>query len=175
MAAAIVLVVSIFAFGQATPPPCFGPPVDAEISDPFRPPGCTWCPGNRGQEYATVAGDVARSVATGTVSFAGLVAGTRYVVVDIGHGYRVTYGGLASTALSPGDVVVVGSRIGVVRGRLHFGVRKGSVYLDPARFIGEPTGRIRLVPLHGPTRASTAPGWSCTAPETVRHRARSMR
>src|SRR5262245_2865597 len=63
------------------PSPCLNAPVRAPVIDPFRTPGCRWCAGNRGIEYGTTPGTLVRASAAGTVTFAGVVAGTRYVVV----------------------------------------------------------------------------------------------
>ena len=38
------------------PGPVYRPPVDGPIIDHFRPPACSWCPGNRGIDYAVAAG-----------------------------------------------------------------------------------------------------------------------
>ena len=64
------------------------PPVDAPVVDPFRPPTSPYGPGNRGIDYATVPGTVVRTIAPGTVTFAGVVAGTRYVTVTHADGLR---------------------------------------------------------------------------------------
>jgi hypothetical protein len=134
---------------------CWRPPVDAVVRDPFRLPACTWCPGNRGIEYATAPGDPVRAVAAGTVSFAGTVAGVRYVVVRLPDGRRVTYGRLAGgePSLRAGDVVVSGQLVGRAGddGFL-LGVRAPApddTYLDPSPWIGEPSWPARLVPLDG--------------------------
>ena len=67
-----------------------------------------------------------------------------------------TYGGLASSSLGTGDVIAAGSVVGVTEGHLHFGLREGEVYLDPAPFLGRLVGRPRLVPDDG-TAARAAP------------------
>ena len=45
-------------------------PVDAPVTDPFRPPPEPWSPGNRGIEYATVPGTPVRAIGPGAVVFA---------------------------------------------------------------------------------------------------------
>ncbi|MFP5489044.1 MAG: hypothetical protein ACLGHQ_12150, partial [Acidimicrobiia bacterium] len=54
---------------------CWYPPVEANVRDPFRDPGCPWCPGNRGIEFATRPGQPGTAVAAGRGSFVGTVAG----------------------------------------------------------------------------------------------------
>lgn len=150
--AATVALSAVPAVAEAAP--CWQPPVVAPVIDPFRPPACRWCPGNRGIEYSTRPGTSVRAVAAGTVSFAGSVAGTRYVVVVHADGWRATYGDLARTEVGTGDVVVARSVVGVAGSRLHFGVRDGSQYLDPTPYLGAWAYRVRLVPLDGSPPAS---------------------
>jgi murein DD-endopeptidase MepM/ murein hydrolase activator NlpD len=142
--------------GVADAGACWPPPVDAPITDLFRPPTCTWCPGNRGIEYGTSRGAPVRAVATGRVSYAGSIAGTVYVVIRHGDGRRVTYGNLLGESFDVGDLVVRGQIIGRAGGRLHLGVRDGERYVDPARFIGRLVSRARLVPVDG-SRPNPAP------------------
>jgi murein DD-endopeptidase MepM/ murein hydrolase activator NlpD len=152
---------------------CWLPPVDAPVADPFRPPPCQWCPGNRGIEYATAVGEAVRAVATGVVTFAGTVAGTWYLVVRLGDGRRVTYGGLEPGAHEPGDLVVAGSIVGRAAGHLHFGLRAAPVpgdaeagerYVDPGPMLGALVGRPRLVPTDGtPARPAPPPRLRCSA------------
>ena len=119
-------------------PACLLAPVTAEVADPFREPGCKWCPGNRGLTYDVPVGTVVRAAAAGTVTFSGDVAGTRYVVVEHATGgLRATYGGLSSTTLADvGDVVAPGEVVGRSGDGLHFGLRRGDTYVDPAPLLG---------------------------------------
>lgn len=142
--------------GTALGETCWLPPVDAPVVDPFRPPACTWCAGNRGLEYGTPSGTIVRAVAAGEVTFSGTVAGERYVVVRHADGRRATYGGLESSSLRTGDAVVAGVSVGLTAGHLHFGLRDGDTYVDPAPFLGRLVGRPRLVPDDG-TAARPAP------------------
>ena len=136
---------------------CWSPPVGAEVVDQFRPPQCRWCPGNRGIEYGTSPGDTVRAVATGTVVFSGVVAGTGYLVVRHGDGRRVTYGNLSERRFGEGDPVVAGVVVGRTAGRFHLGLRDGERYLDPAPFIGRLVGVVRLVPVDGGEPAPAPP------------------
>lgn len=155
-AIAVLLAVSAPAAAVAGPP-CWPPPVDAPIVDHFRAPACPWCPGNRGVTYAVASGTAVRAVAAGVITFAGSVAGTGYVVLQHADGRRATYGGVAGTGFRVGQPVAAGSIVGwVERGELHFGLRRGEEYLDPAPFIGRLVDRPRLVPTDG-TAARPAP------------------
>lgn len=146
---------------------CLLVPVDAPVVDPFRPPSCTWCPGNRGLEYATRPGSAVRAPLAGRVSFAGVVAGTRYVVVERlldGQRVRVTLGGLTDSELRTGDPVALGQVVGAAGTTFHLGLRVGDTYLDPAPWLAAPTRRARLVPLDGRRRLPVgAPTLSCPA------------
>ena len=131
------------------PGACYPPPVVGPITDPFRAPACAQCAGNRGLEYATHVGQRVTAVAPGVVSFSGLVAGTRYVVVLQPDGRRATYGRLASTAVALGAAVTAGSVVGTASTGLFFGFREGDVYVDPAPLLGRWRFRPRLLPSDG--------------------------
>ena len=152
VAAVLSQVVAGAVVAAEPPSPCLVAPVHAPVLDPFRQPACTWCPGNRGLEYGTAPGTVARAAGSGRVSFAGVVAGTRYVVVEHPSGLRTTYGRLASISVVSGTSVTAGTPVGVTAGRLFFGVRRGDVYLDPAGYLLQLVRRARLVPTNGGPR-----------------------
>lgn len=124
-------------------------PVDAPVRDPFRAPACTWCPGNRGLEYATSPGQSVVAAAAGRVAFVGLVAGVRWVVVDHPDGLRTSYGHLDVATVETGERVVAGQTLGTSSDRVHFGVRRGDTYLDPALLLGGGAFVPRLVPTDG--------------------------
>ncbi len=156
----VFVVASMLVPAQLGPPSrCLLPPVEAPVLDPFRQPPCEWCPGNRGLQYGGGAGTAVRAAAAGTVSFSGVVAGTRYVVIDhaVG-GLRATYGELASTTLRVGDVVAAGSTVGLTGGGgLYFGLRRGDTYVDPMPLLGRLVERPRLVPTDGTARRPAPP------------------
>jgi murein DD-endopeptidase MepM/ murein hydrolase activator NlpD len=143
--ALVVLVVAVLAARPVT----YVPPVDAPIVERFRPPPCTWCPGNRGIDYATSPGTAVRASAPGVVSFSGSVAGDRFVVVAHPDGLRTTYGFLATIAVEAGARVGQGQVVGTAAASLHFGVRRGDVYLDPELLFARRRLAPRLVPLDG--------------------------
>ncbi len=144
--ATIVVVASLASGGSVRAAVCWNPPVTAPVTDSFRPPACRWCPGNRGIEYGTVSGAPVVAVATGRVSYAGTIAAVVYVVVRHADGRRVTYGNLVAPRQQVGDVVVRGTIIGRVTGRLHLGLREGDEYVDPTPLLGRWVHRPRLIP-----------------------------
>lgn len=132
-------------------PPRFIPPVEAPVRDPFRPPPHPYGPGNRGIEYATEPGTAVRAAGAGVIAFAGEIAHERYVSIDHGAGLRTTYSYLASIATVAGAIVAQGDAIGTSTERLHFGVRRRGVYIDPAwLFALDRPARARLVAIDEP-------------------------
>lgn len=117
---------------------------DREASKPVRKfdrPAQNWLPGHRGVDLAAEHGAVILAPETGTIVFAGTVAGKS--VVSIRHG---TAGNLVSTfepartSLHPGDQVERGRAWGTVQGHsdhcdgtcLHWGLRTSDRnYLNP--------------------------------------------
>lgn len=131
-------------------PPTYVPPVDAPVSDGFRPPTTPYGPGNRGLEYDTAPGTVAHAAADGVVTFAGEVAGTRAVTLLHEDGLKTSVSRLASVAVVVGQRVRQGDPLGTSEGRLHFGARSGDGYLDPATLFGERPPEVHLVPFDEP-------------------------
>ncbi|MBI5089792.1 MAG: M23 family metallopeptidase [Actinobacteria bacterium] len=153
--------------------PCWAPPVDAPIIDPYRAPTCTYCPGNRGIEYGPRPGQAVTAVAAGTVSFAGVVAGTRYVVIEHADGLRATYGRLATIAVARGASVTPGTRLGTTTDAFYFGLRRGVAPadqpVDPTPFLGVRRFPVRLVPIDGTPAPWPGPGrLSCRNDATAR-------
>jgi murein DD-endopeptidase MepM/ murein hydrolase activator NlpD len=136
---------------------CWLAPVDAPVIDPFRAPACVWCPGNRGLEYGTAPGTTVRAVASGVVTYTGVVAGVGYVVVRHADGLRATYGGVSTDRFIVGQRVVARMVIGTTVATLHFGLRRGGDYLDPAPRIARLVHRARLVPVDGSAPRPLAP------------------
>jgi murein DD-endopeptidase MepM/ murein hydrolase activator NlpD len=132
-------------------------PVDAPIVDHFRPPGCTWCPGNRGIDFATAPGAAVRASAAGVVTFAGIIGHDRFVVVAHADGLRTTYAYLETIAVVAGGTVAAGTVVGTAGRELHFGVRRGTTYLDPELLLAGAVARPRLVPSSGATPRPARP------------------
>ena len=112
-------------------------PVAGTVIDPFRPPSHPYGPGNRGLEIATQPGSFYRAAADGVVSFAGPVGGRLHVTVTHPDGLRVLYSGVASIRVERGARVGQGAVLGTTADRLHVGVRRGEVYVDPAAVFGD--------------------------------------
>lgn len=123
------------------------PPVDAPVRDPFRAPEHAFGPGNRGIEYGTDDGQPVLASADGTISFAGSVAGNRFVTVDHGAGLVTTVGFLAEVVVRSGEVVVQGQTLGVSGTKTHFSARQSGEYIDPELLFASFATAVRLVPL----------------------------
>ncbi len=172
---AVLVVVAVLFAG---PPPagagraCLAPPVPGRVAVPFRAPDCPWCPGQRGLEYANRPGVAVRAAGPGTVVFAGPVAGAVWVTVDHGGDLRTSYGPLRRVLVRRGATVAAGTVIASAAAALHFGVRIGGRYVDPATLLGRP---VHLVPrLLSPTaRVPRPPPVRCGAVATASPEARA--
>ncbi len=154
---AVACVVAAAVLGLAAPVPALAEPddpwpyewpVDGVVIDPFRPPATPYGSGNRGLEFATVPGSVARSAGTGRVIFAGRVGRRLHVTVAHPDRLRISYSGLASIAVGVGERLQRGEPVGTTGTRLHVGARAGHAYVDPAIVFGGRTV-VRLVPPSG--------------------------
>jgi len=120
-------------------------PVDAPVTDPFRPPPHPYGPGNRGLEYGTVSGQEVVAVDAGLVGFVGPVGGTVYVVIGHSHGVKSTYGPLEEVWVSTGHRVGRRQLIGQAAPAMHLTARVGTQYLDPSVLLDGGCVRFRLV------------------------------
>jgi murein DD-endopeptidase MepM/ murein hydrolase activator NlpD len=120
----------------------------------FDPPTSAWGAGHRGVDLAAKPGEAVLAAASGTVVFAGSVAGKPVISIDHGS-VRTTFEPVIST-LRVGDHVAIGQVIGVLgtggthdhhhcHGCLHWGLREGKSYLDPLLLLGGRGGELRLV------------------------------
>jgi hypothetical protein len=125
------------------------PPVDAAIARGFDLPRGQYGPGNRGLDYAVVAGTPVRAAGAGTVSFAGSVGGTIAVTLNHGDGLETTYTGMRELYVARGDTIDRGHWIGETVDRFHFGVKLHDVYVDPRGWLGpvETGDAIHLIPV----------------------------
>jgi murein DD-endopeptidase MepM/ murein hydrolase activator NlpD len=134
-----------------------------EVVDGFAPPASPWGAGHRGVDLAGRIGERVHAAQAGTITFAGLLAGRGVVVVDHGP-TRTTYEPVRPS-VHVGDPVAAGTVIGTLQlfgshcfpqACLHWGLIRGSTYLDPLRLVG--ARPVRLLPLYSPFPAiGTAP------------------
>ena len=108
-------------------------PVPGPVVAKFQAPACEWCAGRRGLVFDSQPGEEVRAVVEGHVSFAGVVAGIRYVTLITGDGWKVTFGRLQSTTLTRGDHVAAGEVVGTAGDNLFLSLRFGRTPYDPAR------------------------------------------
>ncbi|MDG4808354.1 peptidoglycan DD-metalloendopeptidase family protein [Micromonospora sp. WMMD1120] len=119
----------------------------------FDPPAQPWLPGHRGVDLAAPAGATVRSAGSGTVLFAGPVAGRPVVTVGHADGLRTTHepvrpgvrAGQAVTAGTPLGELLPGHPGCPAAACLHWGLRRGEDYLDPLALLG--LGPVRLLPV----------------------------
>jgi murein DD-endopeptidase MepM/ murein hydrolase activator NlpD len=115
----------------------------------FAPPALAWASGHRGVDLVATPGEAVLAAASGTVAFAGSIAGKPVVSIDHGS-VRTTYEPVVSK-VSVGERVALGQVIGVLgagghcRKCLHWGLWEGKSYLDPLLLLGNRGGRLRLV------------------------------
>lgn len=137
-------------------PPWLIPPVDAPIAVPFQKPAHRFAPGHRGIDYAVAEGTRVRAAGAGMVTFAGRVGAVLAVTIAHDPGYESTYSSLSEIYVGRGDLVQQGTWIGTVGSShpggadgLHFGVKSGDGYVDPALLMGgfDVSRAIRLAPL----------------------------
>jgi len=129
------------------------PVLPSRVVRPFDPPPQPWLPGHRGVDLAAPPGTVVRAAGAGTVVYAGVLAGRGVVSVAHAGGLRTTYEPVTATVMV-GDAVAAGDELGTLesghagcpqRACLHWGLRRGALYLDPLALLG--LGRVRLLPL----------------------------
>lgn len=118
----------------------YGAPAQGKLSASFGQNGYAF---HYGIDIAAAKGAEVTAFAGGTVSEVGFDATLgSYVVLSHEGGYSTLYGHCGSVAVSAGDSVAVGEKIAEVgaSGRatgavLHFELREGETYLDPAPYL----------------------------------------
>jgi murein DD-endopeptidase MepM/ murein hydrolase activator NlpD len=128
-------------------------PAPHPVTRPFQPPPQPWLPGHRGVDLGATPTEVVRAAGAGVVAFAGWVAGVGVVSIDHPGGLRTTYEPV-TPLVRAGQRILAGDPIGrllaghpgcPVAACLHWGLRRGSTYLDPLALLGY--ARVRLLPL----------------------------
>lgn len=142
--AAVTVAASSASAQEPTETVAYRPPVEAPLTDTFRPPATDYGPGNRGVDYATIEGQSVTAAAAGEVTFAGAVGNDVHVVVLHADGIRTSYSFLAAADVRRGDKVEQGQRVGSAKAAgLHFGARAGDDYVDPLLLLGLVAGERR--------------------------------
>lgn len=129
--------------------PLGDPPV---VTRGFDPPPDRFAAGHRGVDLGGAPGAAVLAAGDGVVVFAGMVAGRPVVSVEHSNGLRTTYEPV-EPAVRAGQSVTRGMVIGrlqaghagcPVQACLHWGLRRGEVYLDPLLLLRPP--QVRLLP-----------------------------
>lgn len=134
-------------------------PVRGRVLRGFEPAATPYGPGHRGIDIEADAGTPVRAAERGIVTFAGRIAGERFLSILHVDGVRTTYSWLSRIDVLEGDTVQRGSVVGLTgqghpgsgTAHLHLGAKLDDVYLDPLTLL-EPislVGMVRLAPLDG--------------------------
>ncbi|MEU8784527.1 M23 family metallopeptidase [Streptomyces sp. NPDC048637] len=130
----------------------------------WEPPPAPWAAGHRGVDLAASAGAVVRAASPGRVIYAGAVAGRGVLTLEVSRSgsppLRTTYEPVRSTVrkgqrVTAGQPVAVLQRGGPFHCRepcLHWGLRRGTTYLDPLSLLPPSMlrgGPSRLLPIFG--------------------------
>ena len=122
----------------------------------FEQPVTPYAAGHRGVDLAVSSSQPVLAARGGRVQFAGPVAGRGVVVIAHSDGIRTEYEPV-SAVVHAGDTVQTGQVIGRILGThdmcrprscLHWGARRGDLYVDPMRLLN-PLGPVRLLPWTG--------------------------
>ncbi|XRQ03793.1 murein hydrolase activator EnvC family protein [Actinomadura welshii] len=155
-----------------------GPPAPRVVGG-FAPPASPWGPGHRGVDLAASPEQAVHAAGAGRVAYADRLAGRGVVAIDHGA-LRTTYLPVRPS-VPVGRKVASGTRIGVVEGGLspctepclHWGLRRGSVYLNPLDLVQR---QVRLLPLWGePTPSQPEPSPTHRTPEPAPEPRMSLR
>ncbi|ALE93953.1 hypothetical protein AOC05_03520 [Arthrobacter alpinus] len=121
-----------------------GPP---RVIHAFNPPAKPWLSGHRGVDLLRTSGASIRAPTDGVVTFAGMVVDRPVLTIATADGLRLSFEPVVSTLVA-GSTVAKGSQLGTLTAPthcdsgppglsscLHWGVRRGDVYLNPLQFI----------------------------------------
>lgn len=96
-------------------------PVSGPVVRAFEQPATPYAAGHRGVDLAVPLGAPVRAAGSGTVAFAGVVAGHEWVSIDHPDGIRTSYGSLADVGVQTGAHVDAGAVLGRAAGSPHVG------------------------------------------------------
>ncbi len=131
-------------------------PVEGGVLRAFDPPTTAFGAGHRGVDLALEVGGEVRAAGMGVVTFAGPVAGRRWVSIAHADGHLTTYGPLVGLRVARGDAVYAGAPLATLAagghgaggrdGGLHWGARDHTgAYVDPLSLVGLDRRRPSLV------------------------------
>ena len=148
--AALLAALSCLLITGAAAPVRYEPPVPGDVTRLFERPAERWSAGHRGVDLAADPGATVHSPAAGVVTFAGQVAGRGVVTVRHADGLRSSLEPV-EPSVATGDEVDGGAVLGTLQTRsghqgVHWGVRRGTRYLDPLRLLARTT-TVVLLPL----------------------------
>lgn len=135
----------------------------------YAPPSSVYGAGHRGVDLSAAAGEEVRSMAEGTVSFVGRIAGKPVISITYpGAGHpRSTYEPvIASVApgqhVAEGDVIgtlaAAGGHCGGAAGCLHVGLRTDDRYLDPLSLLNRRPAILKPMVRHSSARQPVSAG-----------------
>jgi len=128
------------------------------VTRAFDPPEGPYGAGHRGVDLAGSPGQHVRAAGAGTVVYAGPLAGRGVVSVQHANGLRTTYEPVLAS-VAAGAEVGLGQVVGSleaghpgcpVSACLHWGLKRGELYLDPMLLLRQ--GPVRLLPRYGAGR-----------------------
>jgi len=134
----------------------YASPAPGRILRAFDPPRTAFGGGHRGVDLGLAPGAWVRAAGSGRVTFAGSVAGRRWVSIAHPDGHVTTYGPLAAVVVRAGQQVRRGDRLAVLAGGghgsgasdtgLHWGARDATgAYVDPLGLLGGDPRRPSLL------------------------------
>jgi murein DD-endopeptidase MepM/ murein hydrolase activator NlpD len=139
--------------------PVLRPPVDGPLVRGFEELAGPFGPGHRGVDFGAAPGSPVRAPASGRVTFAGAVARTIWVTMQVAPAVLVTLGPLRALEVPAGQTVAASDRLGTLeRGHdsttpslaaLHLSLRVDGVYVDPLPWLAG-LSPPRLAPLSEP-------------------------
>jgi murein DD-endopeptidase MepM/ murein hydrolase activator NlpD len=125
-------------------------PATGAVVRGFEAPAGPYGPGHRGVDVAVAVGSPVSAPAAGRVTFAGPVAGSRWVSVLVAPGVVATVGPLLDLAVATGERVPARAPLGRLAaghgGAVHLSLRVDGAYVDPLPWLVD-RPRPRLVPL----------------------------
>jgi len=159
--ASLVILLAVAAWSGLPPAPSAAAGWIAPLPEPltvtrvFDPPANPYAAGHRGVDLAGSRGQEVRVAGAGRVVYAGPLAGRGVLSVEHADGLRTTYEPVlasisAGIEVTPGQVIGTlqpGHAVCPVAACLHWGLRRGDVYLDPLLLLRQ--GPVRLLPRYG--------------------------